>query len=369
MTGTVLVAGAVVQRGAFGGHAWVFAQYVRGLRALGLRVVFVDRQIDAVWSPGHHGPVLDLLGGPDGVAVLDASGESVYGLSRRALLDVARHADLLLNVMGYLDDPEILDVVRRRVFLDIDPGFGQMWRDLGLADIFAGHDAFVTVGTRIADSGVPTCGLEWHPILPPVHLPDWPVAPPAPHAPITTVASWRGPFGPVEHGGTTYGLRVHEFRRFVDLPAMTGASFELALDIDPADHADRAALVAAGWALVDPRLAAGTPDAYRDYVTGSQAELMIAKHLYVATRAGWFSDRSSCYLATGRPVVAQDTGFTDALPCGDGLLTFHSLPAAAEAIDDLRGRYGEHCEAARAVAESHLSSEVVLPRLLDLVSP
>lgn len=368
MSGTAVVAGAVVQRGGFGGHAWVFAQYVRGLRALGWRVVFVDRQVDPAWRPDRAGAVLELLGGPGGVAVLDARGESVYGLSRPELLVVAGEADLLLNVMGFLDDRELLEAPRQRVFLDIDPGFGQMWRDLGLADVFAGHETFVTVARRIEGSGVPTCGLRWRSILPPVHLPDWPVAAPAPDAPITSVASWRGPFGPIEHGGTTYGLRVHELRRFMDLPAMTGAPLVLALDIDPEDAADRAALVAAGWTLVDPRRVAGTPSSYRDYVAGSQAELMISKHLYVATRAGWFSDRSSCYLASGRPVVAQDTGFADVLPCGDGLLAFDTPDDAAAAIDDLRTRYGEHCDAARAFAEAHLSTDVVLPGLLDDIS-
>ena len=369
MTGTALVAGSVLQRGGFGGHAWVFAQYVRGLRALGWRVVFVDREPDPSWRPVRDQVVLELLGGPEGVAVLDRSGASVYGPSRSALLATAREADLLLNVMGFLDDAELLEVSRRRVFLDIDPGFGQMWRDLGLADVFAGHDRYVTVATSIEGSGVPTCGLEWRSILPPVNLADWPVAAPAPKAPVTSVASWRGPFGPIEHGGATYGLRVHELRRFIGLPEATGARLELALDIDPADAADRAALLAAGWSLVDPRVVAGTPGAYRDYVAASRAELMIAKHLYVATRAGWFSDRSSCYLASGRPVVAQDTGFAAVLPCGEGLLAFDTPASAAAAIDDLGARYGEHCEAARSLAESRLSTDVVLPRLLADVVP
>jgi hypothetical protein len=350
VSGTALVAGGVVQRSGAGGHAWVFAQYVKGLQALGWRVVFVDRAVDAAWDPQQCSAVLELLGGPDGVAVLDATGASVYGLSRPALLAAARQADLLLNVMGYLDDQELLEAVGRRVFLDIDPGFGQMWRELGLADVFAGHDAFLTVASRIEGSGVPTCGLPWRSTLPPVFLPDWPVTPPAPGAPITSVATWRGPFAPIELEGTTYGLRVHELRRFLDLPARTGAALELALDIDPSDDADRLALLSAGWALVDPAQAAGTPAAYRRYVSGS-----------------WFSDRSSCYLATGRPVVVQDTGVGDALPTGDGVLLFGDADGAVAAIADLADRYDEHCEAARAVAESHLSTDVVLPRLLDAV--
>ena len=311
--------------------------------------------------------MLERLGGPSTVAVLGPGGTSHYGLDRDALLAAASDAELLLNVMGYLDDAEVLAGPRRRAFLDIDPGFGQMWRALGLADVFAGHDAFVTVGTTLPDSLVPDCGLDWIVTVPPVFLPDWPVAPAQPDAPITSVASWRGPFGPIDYEGTTYGLRVHEFRRFVDLPARSGATFELALDIDDADGADRQSLVSRGWRLVDPVARAGTPDRYRDYISSSKAELMIAKHLYVATRAGWFSDRSSCYLATGRPVLAQDTGFGAVLPVGDGLVTFSSPDEAVGAVADLDARYDEHRHAARAVAEDHLGTDRVIPRLLDAV--
>lgn len=370
MTQTVLVAGSVVQRASFGGHAWVFAQYVRGLRSLGLRAIFVDRLIDEAWDPVAAAAVLELLGGPVDVCVLGPDGSSRYGPSREQLLADAATADLLLNVMGFLDDPEILGLVGRRAFLDIDPGFGQMWHALGLADIFAGHDAHVTVGTTLAGSRVPDSGIAWFPTLPPVHLPDWPVVGPiSAEAPITSVASWRGPFAPIELDGTTYGLRVHEFRRFLDLPTRTGQPFELALDIDPADEADRQGLLEHGWRLVDPATAAGTPDAYRRYVGSSRAEIMIAKHLYVATGGGWFSDRSACYLASGLPVVAQDTGFSAVLACGDGLLAFSDPDGAAHAVKDLASRYDEHRQAARALAETHLGTDVVLPALLDRLLP
>lgn len=359
------MSGAVVQRRKFGGHAWMFAQYLRGLRALGFRTVFVDRHVGPRSGPDLDRALTELVGGPDGVTVLDGRGRSRWGLSRTALLHLARRAELVINVMGFLDDEEILAAPRRRLFLDIDPGFGQMWRELGLADIFAGHDAYATVGSAIDESSVPRCGIDWIPTLPPVYLPDWPVAPPAPHAPITTVASWRGPFGPIDYDGTTYGLRVHEFRRFVDLPRRTGQRFELALDIDPTDEADREALLRSGWRLVDPVAAAGTPDRYRGYIARSKAEVMIAKHLYVATGAGWFSDRSACYLASGRPVLAQETGFGGALPSGDGLLRFATPDEAEAAVADLTRRYEDHCAAARAIAEQHLSTDVVLPRLLD----
>lgn len=367
MSATILVAGGLFQRAGMGGHAWVFAQYIRGFRSLGFDVVFVD----VVDSPGSWRPdpaVVELLGGPGAVAVLGPAGESVFGIDRSALLATARRADLLLNVMGYLRDPDLLAGPRRRVFLDIDPGFGQMWQALGLVDVFDGHDAYVTVGGCLPASAVPQCGREWLPTVPPVHLVDWPYVEPPHRGSITTVASWRGPFGPIEYEGRTYGLRVHELRRFLDLVPRTGASIELALEIDPTDDADRRALLDKGWRLVDPGLAAGTPDAYRRYLAASRAELMIAKHLYVATGTGWFSDRSACYLATGRPVLAQDTGFSTYLPVGEGLLSFDDLDGAVAQVADLEERYTIHCEAARALAEERFSTARVLPDLLDRVS-
>lgn len=362
----MLVAGGVLQRAGYGGHVWVFAQWVRGLRALGHRVVFVDvagDDVDADLRRADAAGVLDLLGGRDGIAVV--GGEARYGLSREELLRVAGEADVLVNVMGYLQDHDVLSRPRRRLFVDIDPGFGQMWRALDLADIFDGHDAFVTVGTAIATSRIPHCGLDWRTTLPPVHLPDWPVTPPAAGAPITSVVSWRGPFGPIEFDGMTYGLRVHEFRRFVDLPRDVEAELAIALDIDPADGADRDALVEAGWTLLDPAVVAATPATYQSFVQGSRAELLIAKHLYVATRGGWFSDRSACYLASGRPVIAQDTGWTQMLPSSTGLLAFDDPASAAAALADIEHRYAEHCDAARAIAEEHFDAARVLPAVLE----
>jgi hypothetical protein len=281
------------------------------------------------------------------------------------VVERARHSALLLNVMGYLEDEEILAAAPVRAFLDIDPGFGQMWTELGLARPFDGHHRHVTVGTRIGadDCAIPTCGIDWVRTLPPVELSEWSVTPGGGDR-FTSVASWRGPFGPIEYEGRTYGLRVHELRRFADLPGRTRASFELALDIDAADEADRQRLEEAGWVLADPRAAAGDPLRYREYVEGSSAELMIAKNLYVDTRSGWFSDRSACYLASGRPVLAQDTGIGDLLPSGEGLLTFSTLDEAAAGAEEIADDYERHSRAARELAEEHLAASRVLPRLL-----
>jgi hypothetical protein len=190
------------------------------------------------------------------------------------------------------------------------------------------------------------------------------VQPLDPGAAFTSVATWRGDFGPIDYAGRRHGLRVHEFRRFTDLPARTGQPFELALDIHPRETRDIQHLEDHGWTLLDPLCAAGNPDAYRAFIQHSRAELMIAKSMYVSTRGGWFSDRSACYLASGRPVIAQDTGIRSLLPTGEGLLAFGDPDEAAAAIQAVAADPVRHARAARAVAEEYFDSDRVLGSLL-----
>jgi hypothetical protein len=252
---TIIIAGSVAQRPWQGGLTWVFLQYVLGFRRLGFDVVFVDRLepemcIDAAGSPTsfrssqnlrYFGDVMERFALAGRWSLLFDGGRDVAGLARREVVELARRSVLMLNVMGYLEDDDVLAAAPLRVFLDIDPGFGQMWTDLGLARPFDGHDRHVTVGGRVGDDGcgIPTCGLDWIRILPPVELSEWPVSAGGGGKRFTSVVSWRGLFGPIEYEGRTYGLRVHELRRFAELPRRTSASFELALDIDDADIADR----------------------------------------------------------------------------------------------------------------------------------
>jgi hypothetical protein len=185
---------------------------------------------------------------------------------------------------------------------------------------------------------------------------------------LTTVGSWRGGYGRVEQDGELHGQKAHEFRKLAELPRATDVVLEAALAFDTEDVADRERLVAGGWRLRDPESTADT-GLYRSYVSSSAGELSPAQGVYVATRTGWFSDRTACYLASGRPAVVQATGLDGHLPTGDGLLTF-TTPADADAcIDDLRERYPGHRAAARALAETHLAADVVLERLLAEALP
>jgi glycosyltransferase involved in cell wall biosynthesis len=360
---TIAVAGSIAQRPRRPGHAWALLAYPLGFRALGYEVLFLDR-LDEGGDVGWLARAMAVAGLEDRYALLLGDGRNL-GLSRRTVLERLAGAELLLNVNGFLTDPELLAAARRRVYLDVDPGFGQIWAAQGLADTFAGHDDFVTVGTNIGGPGctVPLLGREWITTLPPVSLGHWPVA--GPGRGFTSVASWRGPFGPLEHRGQTLGLRVHELRRFAELPRLANGSFELALDIDGADAADRELLERGGWGLVDPLRQLGDFESYGGYVRGSAAEIAIAKQLYVATRGGWFSDRSATYLASGKPVLAQDTGFGAALPTGAGLLSFEDPDGAAAAAAEVLARPRQHARAARRLAEEHLDARRVLGRLLD----
>lgn len=366
----VVVAGALAQKPTYGGHAWVFLQYLLGFRRLGFDVLFLDRlepdmAINDAAGLAYVRNVLEPFGLGDNVAILCDQGRRTLGLARDEVLERIRGSVLLLNVMGFLDDEEILAAAPCRVFLDIDPGFSQMWRELGLADTLTGHHRFLTVGENVGQPNctVPTCGLDWVTTRQPIVLEEWPGTDGG--GPFTTVGAWRGPFAPVEYGGTTYGLRAHEFRRFAALPRITGQVFEVALDIHPDEVRDIELLRDNGWLLVDPSEAAQSPSAYRTYIQRSGAEFAAAKNMYVKARTGWFSDRSACYLASGKPVLVQDTGLDSLYPIGEGLMTFTTLEEAVGGVEAIVGDYRRHARAARDLAEDLFDSDKVLSHLLD----
>jgi hypothetical protein len=233
---------------------------------------------------------------------------------------------------------------------------------------FEGHTHFVTVGQAIGstDCPVPTCGLDWIPTVPPVVLDRWPREEHIANDAFTTVGNWRA-YGSIEHEGVRYGQKVHSLRKLIRLPTRTEARFLLALTIHPDETPDLEALDENGWELVDAADVAGTPADYRRFLAGSRAELGITKSGYVLSRCGWFSDRSACYLASGKPVVAQETGFSRYLPVGDGLLSFETEDDALAAVEEVGRDYDRHSSAARALAEELFDSDRVLSRLLERV--
>lgn len=373
MAGTIAVSGGLAQRPRRGGHAWVFVTWLLALRELGWSVVFVDRlEDDWVGGPVPESAetrwlaaVMERFDLERDWALLYDGGDRSLGLTREELCERLDDSAALINVMGYLEDPDLRDRPRRRVYLDIDPGWPQMWNELGLYDGLEDHHDYVTVGRNLGTAGckVPDCGIEWIPIWPPVLLDRWQPEAELEDLSFTSVGTWRGPDAPVEFEGRRYGLRAHVFRALAVLPESTGEAFRLALDLDPSDEVDRRLLLDHGWQLEDPLGVAADPDSYREFVLRSGAEISIAKELYVLTGSGWFSDRSSAYLAAGKPVLALDTGVPPG-PDG-GLLVFSSLAEAEQGVAEIRRDRPGHAAAARAFAEENLGAERVVGGLLE----
>jgi hypothetical protein len=378
---TIVVAGALANRPFNAGGAWVRLSWLRGLKKLGFDVYFLE-QIDprsCVDAAGAKAAFQDCVnreffrqvvsqfGFDDRAALIYGDGEEVHGATLHDLTDVCRSAVALINISGHLAMPSLLQAFRRKVYIDIDPGFTQYWHAEGnLGARLAGHTDFFTIGENIGRSEcpIPTGGIRWRTVRQPVVLEDWPACRAEASRPFTTIASWRGPFGPINAGGRTLGLKVHEFRKFITLPVLTGDEFELALAIEPGDWKDREALLNWGWRIVEPAAVVRGPAEFREYVSQSAAEFSVAQGVYVDTWNGWFSDRTVRYLASGRPSLVQDTGIGRNLPTGEGLLVYSTLEDAIAGVRIIRRDYDHHCAAARRLAETHFDSDVVLGKLM-----
>ena len=373
----IVVSGMIAAVPHHGGATWAVLQYLLGFARLGHEVTFVEELDPSLLDGGRTESVTYMravaarFGLAERWALLGAGTRETTGLGYDDLRALARGTDVLVNISGSLTDEELLASIPVRVYLDLDPAFNQLWDASGIDMRFGPHTHFVTVGQAIGttECPVPTCGREWIPTVPPVVLEHWPRAHemegPGAGA-FTTVGNWRG-YGSVEHDGEHYGQKAHSMRPLMEIPTRTDAVLRPALDVHPDETPDLEALARNGWELLDPGAVAHDPDSYRSFVAGSLAEFGVAKSGYVLSRCGWFSDRSACYLASGRPVLAQDTGFGRWLPAGEGLLAFSGVDDAVAGIEAIRSGYERHSAAARRLAEDHLDSDVVLTRLLERV--
>jgi hypothetical protein len=363
----ILVSGAVANKPLSGGEAWVRMSWLRGLRRLGHEVGFVEQieNVAAVNVETFRAAVAALA--PDCPVALLCDGASLEGLTLEEAAEWAGGADLLVNISGHLEIKAIREGPRRRAYVDVDPGFTQIWGEEGAGARLDGHDTYFTVGENIGTPGcpIPTAGREWLPLPPPVTLEDWPVFPVPARARFTTVATWRSPLGTLTHGEKSFEGKHHQWRRLVHLPRQVDQELEIALQIDPADEPDQIALEANGWHLAEPAEIAGAPLAFRSYVQGSAAELSVAHPVYVETASGWVSDRSVRYLASGRPALVQDTGIGERYPVGEGLVTFRTPEEAVAGVEAIAADYEAHARAARALAEAHFDSDRVLGRFLE----
>lgn len=381
---TALVASVVATKWRNGGNAAAVLNWVNALRKLGIQTYFVE-QISSAQCVGEDGQAAPfeqslnasyfehVMGGAGlgaASALVCDGGAETRGLACQDLLDIAEAADFLLNITGHLTLEPLLRRLRRKVYLDLDPGYTQFWHASGQDVRLGNHDIHFTIGENIGTAAcpIPTSGIRWHHTRQPIVIePSVEQAGREWTGHFTTVASWRGAYGPVQDGSTMFGLKVHEFRKFIDLPQRADAAFEVALDIHPDDARDRHALQSHGWTLLNPRDVVPDPESFDEFIHHSDAEWSVAQGIYVSTNSGWFSDRSARYLAAGKPVLVQDTGFSRILPTGEGLLSFHSMDDVLTGIRDIERDPRRHGEAARAIACDHFDSDRVVGRMLDIV--
>jgi hypothetical protein len=382
MAKRILVSGAISRLPLGGaGNTWAFLQYILGLRRLGFETYYVEfldpkARIEEVGDSGdfsscanarYFRAVMNRFALSDSMALVDLHGSGHIGcLSLADINQLLPDVDLLINISGQFSLKSWLGKARRRMYLDLDPGYSQIWQaQYGVDMNLPGHDVYVTVGLNLGKSScpLPTCDLQWQATLPPVVLSEWTTQTP-PGATYTTVADWRG-YGAVEWQGVWYQQKADEFLRVIEIPRRVSVPLEICLSIHP-DELDRITLEEHGWHLVSPRRHSATPDTYRDYIFNSRGEFTAVKHGYAAGRTGWFSDRSACYLAAGRPVICQDTGIGEEVPTGAGFLTFSDLDSAVDAISRVEQDYAQHAAAAAAFAREYLDSDRVLTRLLQL---
>jgi len=375
----IVVGGMIGAVPGQGGATWAVLQYLLGFARLGHEVYFVEAldgedlqpagaAVDQSVNARYCQLVMREHGLDHSWALVRRGTRETSGLSYPSLARIGREASVLIDISGTLADEELFSQVPIRVYLDVDPAFTQLWDAQGINMRLIGHTHHITVGQSIGSPHchMPTGGYNWSTTWPPVVLEWWPASARVWQDAFTTVANWRA-YGSIDHGGVHYGQKVHSLRRFMTLPTQTRERFLLALAIDQAETADLAALQANGWQLTDPAQVAGSPSAYRRFIQGSKAELGIAKDGYIKSRSGWFSDRSVCYLAAGRPVLAQDTGFSQHLPTGSGLLAFETEEEVLDGVHSISADYVRHAAAARDLAEAHFDSDKVLRRLLDKV--
>ena len=381
----LLVVLGMMGRCPFGGQTWLYLNWLRGLSRLGHDVWYVED--DATWpydpradsmvddpsyAVAHIRRSLERVGLGDRWAyrALYRGEEACHGLSREKLVQLYRDCDALLNVCGatVLNDDHLR--ARRRVYVETDPVTNQLELANGVAKtraVLSAHHVIVTYGENYGGPGctVPLDGFHYLKTRQPIDLELWPAAFDAGAASYSTVGNWRQRGHDVTWNGETYAWsKHHEFLKFVDLPRLRPEQrFELCLNVD--DAGDRALLEGRGWRLSSPLEMSLDPFGYQDFFRRSRAEWTVAKDQNVRLQSGWFSERDACYLASGKPVIAQSTGFEHVLPTGEGLFAFRTMDDVLAAVDTIESDYAGACRAARAVAEESLEATRVCRRFLE----
>lgn len=375
----IVVLGHIV-RGPIGGMAWHHLQYIMGIARLGHDVYFVEDSDDypSCYDPKRHvtdsSPdyglrfatnTFERVGLGDRWVYYDAHTERWLGPCAENIIYILDTADLLLNLSGVNPMRHWFAKIPVRVLIDTDPVFTQIrhLKDPMAKNFAMQHTVFLTFAENIGlhQSTIPNDGLPWQPTRQPVVLDAWPVTPGPSQGKFTTVMQWDS-YPTREYKRYIYGMKSKSFAEYIDLPENIGPIFELAVG-NPS--APRTELADKGWLIRDPLRLTSDPWTYQLYIQRSKAEFSVAKHGYVVTNSGWFSERTAAYLASGRPVAIQDTGFSDWLPTGAGIIPFNTPEEALSGIEKINRRYAFHCKSAREVAEEYFDAHKVLRRLIE----
>jgi len=404
----IIVTGLIAQHPTLGGVTWDYLQYVIGLARLGHDVYYFEDSgewpynLDGGASGNdwvakdcknnieHLATIMTRFGLMDKWAYRFPTKSEWFGLSDMKRDSILKSADLLINVSGTIERPENYQHVRCKVYIDSDPVFTQVKLNLGYEyeefrkriDI---HDVHFSFGECLSQD-VPETGHNWRPTRSPIVISEWRTSMPNRNV-FTTVMNWTS-YKPLFYSHQTYGQKDVEFKRFIELPnKIRPIILEVALsktqhvnwqtnneNLSPSvlelirnqtQLQPAGLLTHMGWRVVDPAQACPDLDSYRHYIESSKAEWSVAKNGYVLGQPGWFSCRSACYLAAGKPVVVQDTGFSPVLPVGEGILSFKTMDEAVVAIRDVEDNYRRHSRAARAIAEGYFNSDKILKSLID----
>ena len=397
-----LVIMGILGRTPLAGVSWQVLHFLEGFRRLGYDVYYIEDTGGWAYNPlqktyddeseytsncqyavNYMAKLMSSFGLQNRWAYWSRVDSRVFGLSKTQVLQLFENADALVNLTGSTQLFEEHTRVPVRIYLETDPVTRQIevvQGDRKAIDLLEAHTHFFTYGENFGapDCSVPLTRFHYHPTRQPIVLDWWTYdarlaselnEQPNVRACFTTIAKWRQPGKDIEWNGETYSWSKHiEFLKFLDLPRRTQQAFELALAWE--DEKDEEAipqLTSQGWRVIDAISLSLNIAPYREYILGSRGEFTVAKDQNIRLRSGWFSDRSACYLAAGKPVVTQDTAFGNILPIGRGLFAFRNMEDILTAIDTIESNYEGHCRAAREIAEEYFAAEKVLGRVMERV--